>query len=42
MDSVKEVLILAHILVRSYGLKLKRLNNGFVSHKYTAFHFTKH
>ncbi len=30
-----------HILTRSDSLKLKYLNDGFVSYKYIAVHFTK-
>ncbi len=28
-------------LARSYGLKLKRLNDGFVSYEYTDYHFPR-
>ncbi len=30
-----------HILARNNGLKLKWLNDGFVSYKHAAFHFTR-
>ncbi len=36
------IMVITDILARSDGLKLKRLNDGFVSHKHTAFQFTRH
>ncbi len=30
-----------HILAGSSGLKLKHINDGFVSYKHAAFHFTR-
>ncbi len=30
------------ILARSNGSELKRLNDGFISYKHAAFHFTRH
>lgn len=36
------IMVYGLILARSNGLKLKHLNDGFVSYKHTAFHHTRH
>ncbi len=41
MDITGESMIF-DILARSNNLKVKHLNDGFISYQHAAFHFTRH